>query len=336
MGARIRNRPIALTLALVATWLLAASGCKDSKTEVSKAQATPPEVAPPSAEIAAPDQDDPSDPFEFGVTGTELLQYAGKMDVTNRYLSAVIVATTDTQVPSGCSGVLVSPRMVLTAASCLCQPRKTSPSPGEAESFLIDGSDCPGRAAVTTIRYGEVLDTEYPEVATQMLPHRYDGEFRSHPEFTLTVNARGAAKSGHADLAVIVLDEPVKDVRPEALLEQSEVQAGEFLVMSGFAGDGTEHEVGGFYGVRYWRRNKVTRVLPREDGRILYEQQAPHLYDGFAGGPCFREQGNRRWLVGIASRGSDEALAFTGVSPFRDWLRSELHRAAKAPLAPQP
>jgi len=61
MGARIRNRPIALTLALVATWLLAASGCKDSKTGVSKAQAPPPEVAPPSAEIAAPDQDDPSE-----------------------------------------------------------------------------------------------------------------------------------------------------------------------------------------------------------------------------------------------------------------------------------
>ena len=169
-----------------------------------------------------------------------------------------------------------------------------------------------------------------------MLPHRYDGAFRAHPEFRLTVNARGAAKSGHADIAVIVLDEPVKDVRPEALLEQGEVQAGEFLMMSGYGSDGTQHEVGGIYGVRYWRRNKVTRVLPREDGRILYEQQAPHLYDGFAGGPCFREQGNQRWLVGIASRGSDEELAFTGVSSFRGWLRSELHRAAKAPLAPQP
>jgi hypothetical protein len=336
MEARRRNHPIALIPALAAALLLAASSCKDRKAEPPTAQAIPSEQAPDFDEVAPPDRDDPSEQFEYGITGTELYPYAGKMDVTNRYLSAVVVTTTANQGASDCSGVLVSPRLVLTAASCLCQPRKTSPSPGETESFLIDGSNCAGRAAVTTMHYGEVLDTEYPEGATQKLPHRYDGEFRPHPEFTLTVNARGAARTGHADLGVIVLDEPVKDVRPEALLQQGEVQAGEFLMMSGYGSDGTPHEQGGLYGVRYFRKNKVTRVLPPEDGRILYEQQAPYLYDGFAGGPCFREQGARRWLVGIASRGSDEELAFTSVSSFRHWLRSEFHRAAKAPLASQP
>lgn len=61
---------------------------------------------------------------------------------------------------------------------------------------------------------------------------------------------------------------------------------------------------------------------------MLYEQQGAFVYNGYTGGPCFREGESRRWLVGIASVGPDQQLSFTSTYFFRDWLRAELQRAA--------
>lgn len=57
------------------------------------------------------------------------LQYAGMVDVEDRYGSVVMIAAEDPEAPVFCSGVLVSERLVFTAGSCVCGPRP----PGELE-----------------------------------------------------------------------------------------------------------------------------------------------------------------------------------------------------------
>ena len=101
--------------------------------------------------------------------------------------------------------------------------------------------------------------------------------------------------------------------------------------MAGFAYVG-HLAVGGESGRRYWRRNPVTQVLAQ--GRVLYRQQGPYLFDGYAGGPCFRDEGGKHRLAGIAGMGIGEELSFTSTSFFRRWVSSELRHAAKATRRP--
>lgn len=161
----------------------------------------------------------------------------------------------------------------------------------------------------------------------------FEGSVRPHPDFKLLLDARGAVQSSHADLAVIVLDAPVQDSISFVQLSDSEVQENEVLVMAGFPADS---RFGGFAGIRYFRRNRVTQPPSAPSGRGLYEQQAPFLYNGYPGGPCFREDGGQPWLVGIASVSPDAELAFTSTSVFKNWLLAEIQRASLlSPSSPQ-
>jgi hypothetical protein len=84
--------------------------------------------------------------------------------------------------------------------------------------------------------------------------------------------------------------------------------------------------VGGFHGARYFRKNRVVDVNPAQGGRIHYEQQGAYAYNGFDGGPCFREEGQRRWLVGVASARAGGELACTSTILYRDWVLAESQR----------
>ena len=123
---------------------------------------------------------------------------------------------------------------------------------------------------------------------------------------------------------------------PRVPFAETEVWENETLVMAGYGDDERFRDIDG---IRYFRRNKVTRTLEGVSGRVIYEQQGAFVYNGYTGGPCFREDKNQRWLVGIASAGSEQELSFTSTHFFRDWLRAELQRVASAdtssPPAPQ-
>jgi hypothetical protein len=152
------------------------------------------------------------------------------------------------------------------------------------------------------------------------------GRVRPHPEFRRVLDGQGYAVESHADLAVILLDEPMLGDFPKVPLASTEAQAGELLIMAGY---GHDEVIGTVFGTRYFRKNRVSAAGVIGGESFHYEQQGPYLFEGYDGGPCLREEGRGSWLVGVASVGSDRLLACTSVLTYRKWLSAQMQNAAK-------
>jgi hypothetical protein len=279
-------------------------------------------------------------PSEVAVSGMEALpwgvesepadlhlrQFAGEMDVKNVYASTVMISLKDPRALPDCSGILLDPRLVLTAASCVCALEEETPA-GASERARADASSCVSRVFVTSVVYGEVGHPKLKELTTQMRFRTTEGSVKPHPELELVLDKRGFVVVARADLAVIQLDEPLEEGGSAVLFARDEVRRGESLVMAGFGHDAI---MGGFYGSRYFRKNPVVDVRSSEGGRILYQQQGTFTYSGYDGGPCFREEAASRWLVGVASARADQELACTSTLVYRDWVLEQLKQAKRA------
>jgi hypothetical protein len=177
------------------------------------------------------------------------------------------------------------------------------------------------------VRYIAREGREFTDKPASLTMRRFEGKVRVHPAFKLELDDQGAVLSTHVDLAIIVLDSPVSEDLPRVPFAETEVQENETLVMAGYGDDPRFRDDPYF---RYFRHNKVTQIRGGSDGRVLYEQQGAFVYNGYTGGPCFREDKSQRWLVGIASVGTNQELSFTSTYFFRDWLRAELQGVAAA------
>ncbi len=147
---------------------------------------------------------------------------------------------------------------------------------------------------------------------------------RSHPELRILLDRTGAELLNNADLAVIFLDEPVNSVPSEAFMAALEVQAKEPLTMAGF---GSDEIIGAIDGMRYSRKNRASETPVQGGGRVFYRQEGAYAYNGFNGGPCFREDAKGRQLVGVSSVGADGELSFTSTYYHRAWLQAEVQRS---------
>ncbi len=255
----------------------------------------------------------PAETLEVMPFHGDVLDAAGTRDFSNRYFSTVIVSLQAPLEGAACSGVIISPRQVLTAAHCVCKP--------EPSSAMVDSTQCPGQAYATTVRYGKIKSKVLADSELRV----YKGSVRPHPEFKMAFEATGEVASVHADLAIIVLNRPLEEELPPLPIAETELQSQETLIMAGY---GHGEDWGGGYH-RYFRSNAVEGLERSSKERILHKQQGSYIYNGFDGGPCFREEGTRRTLAGIASVGSNEVLSLTSTFAHRAWLDAEFQRASQ-------
>jgi hypothetical protein len=271
------------------------------------------------------------------------------LDSLNRYVSTVAITTrflipergTDIRT---CSGVLIAPQVVLTAGHCVCHERKAIP-PEASETLILDSSTCARESTVEALRFvaegsdeprARVLGTFHGKVQ----PH---GSLRIvYKEFEAEEGWRLSAESSTADLAVIILAEPMPAAVKPARLAEQPVWLKERVLMVGYGAN-----VGGTVNQEPDRRygeNEVASI--REDGATFYvgrqyeidpsyrgekpgmvRVKGSYAEKGDSGGPCFRERKGVLELVGLARSTLSPPVvlsSYTSVPKYLEWIRQKV------------
>lgn len=216
---------------------------------------------------------------------------------------------------SVCTGTLIAPDTVLTAAHCV------GDNPFARSFYFFLGSDA--RLPMGT-----------PDLADFPALHEASAVVQ-HQRFSM--NGRDGLGSAH-DLALIFLAEPILHVEPAALLHPDEsgwVEPGAAIDIVGY-GLRTPPEYGpgdGGMGERYFARSVVGEVG-------YYELQAgswvptPQKCHGDSGGPSFLRTSLGARLVGVTSRAYDTHGCTRGgvdtrVDVYYAWVASTMEQACR-------
>jgi hypothetical protein len=247
----------------------------------------------------------------------------GALDVSNRYSFTVSIEANPSTTEEGtltCSGLVIAPRLVLTAGHCVCGWHKTETN-GNRDEALIDRSACASSATITAMIY----QPRKPGGAPRAIHDRHRGEVRPHPELRIVRDAPGQLTTVHANLALILLEEPVQELAPPPKLADSEARLDESLITVGYGSDESGPKL---HGQRRFNTSRVV-TIPGDHERILLSPPKQLLYQNDSGGPCLRESPEGDVLVGISNRGLGNESNCLSTYFHRDWLRKEILEAAQ-------
>jgi Trypsin len=246
----------------------------------------------------------------------------GDEDEANRFPFTVIVIASFAERGKGnrgCSGVLIGPRLVLTAGNCVCVRPYPEAQKGQGLT-RISASTCEKDATVRTFTYAPADGVDPKE----SLSVRYSGTIRPHPQLELILDRDGNPVSAQANLALVLLDGPVKRNTPPVPLSEEEVRTGELLTMVGF---GYIANISGLDGVRRFTQERVSKIVDADTGQARFGLPEEQGYKGDTGGPCLQETAQGFVLAGISHRGFGKEATLTGVNVYLDWLRGEIKHA---------
>lgn len=248
----------------------------------------------------------------------------GARDTSNRYKATVLVDGGR----GTCSGVLVAPRVVLTAGHCVCFPRDARPGEAWART-LIDKTTC---ARMTTVKVFTYQPTGRPKL------ERFTGAIRPHESLRILYDDDEKELASNADLAVIALAEAPPGVTP-IRLAKGEVRYAQWVTLVGFGTSGLAEPQRnerryGFNEVATIAEGGATFLVgkPIEVRRpykpkelVLVREEASYSMAGDSGGPCLRESNGSMELVGIAKThyGGGDLVQFseyTSTFFYRAWL----------------
>jgi hypothetical protein len=141
------------------------------------------------------------------------------LDRGNRYVAAVLVDGGE----GTCGGVVIAPRVVLTAGHCVCSQREVRSGEARGQT-LIDRTTCARSATIEVLSY---RSEEEPDKES------FTGTVSPHEHLHILYDEQGREVSSNADLAVIFLSAPLKSVKP-IRLATTQLQYRQLVTLVGY------------------------------------------------------------------------------------------------------